>query len=350
MAMSIWSSREFDDHEQIDFFSDQKTGLRAIVAIHSTFLGPAAGGTRFKPYDSEDAALDDVLRLSRAMSYKSALAGMPVGGGKSVIIGDPRSLKTRALLHAFGRFIHRIGNSYATGEDVGISVADIDTVAEVTPFVGGTSGGAGDPSVHTAVGYLHGLRAVLETGFHTDSFAGVRVGLQGLGAVGWGIAERLHAVGAKLVVADIRPDVVERAVRDFGATSLPTQTIHCAEVDIYAPCALGGVITEEAVGEIRARAVAGAANNQLATPRAGVMLAERGILFAPDFVINAGGIISGLEAASRMPGRKPVELAPLGTRLAAIHERLAEIFRRSRVNGVTPEATAEQMARQIIGR
>jgi len=348
--MSVWTSLEFDDHEQICFFSDEKTGLRAIVAIHSTFLGPAAGGTRFKPYDSEDAALDDALRLSRAMSYKSALAGMPVGGGKSVIIGDPQRIKTRALLHAFGRFIHRIGNTYATGEDVGITVADIDTVAEVTPFVGGTSGGTGDPSVHTAVGFLHGLRAVLESRFHTDSFEGVRVGLQGLGAVGWGIAERLHAAGAKLVVADIRPDVVDRAVRAFGATSLPTQTIHSAEVDIYAPCALGGVITEVSAGEIRAKAVAGAANNQLATPRAGALLAERGILFAPDFVINAGGIISGLEAASHMPGRKPVEFAPLETRLAAIHTRLAEIFRRAGTSGVRPEVTAEQMARQIIGR
>jgi leucine dehydrogenase len=348
--MSVWASSEFDDHEQVCFFSDVKTGLRAIVAIHSTFLGPAIGGTRFKTYDGDSFALDDALRLSRAMSYKSALAGMPVGGGKSVIIGDPERIKTRPLLHAFGRFIDRIGNTYATGEDVGMSVADIDTVAEVTRFVGGTSGGAGDPSVHTAVGFFHGLRAVLEAQFRTDSFEGVRVAVQGLGAVGWRIAERLHAAGARLVVADIRPDAVARAVSAFGATSLPTQTIHSAAVDIYAPCALGGVLTEASVGEIRARAVAGAANNQLATPRAGVMLAERGILFAPDFVINAGGVISGLEAATRMPGRAAAELAPLEVRLAAIHDRLVEIFRRSRADGRPPEVAAEQMARQIIGR
>ena len=183
------------------------------------------------------------------MSYKSALAGMPVGGGKSVIIGEPGRIKTRALLHAFGRFIDRIGNTYATGEDVGITVADIDTVAEVTRFVGGTSGGAGDPSIHTAVGFLHGLRAVLEFQFRTHSFHGVRIAVQGLGAVGWRIAERLHAVGARLVVADIRPDIVEKAVHAFGATSMPTQTIIPADVDIYAPCALGGVITEAAVGD-----------------------------------------------------------------------------------------------------
>jgi leucine dehydrogenase len=348
--MSVWQSPEFDDHEQICYFSDEKTGLRAIVAIHSTFLGPAAGGTRFKSYAADSLALDDALRLSRAMSYKSALAGMPVGGGKSVIIGDPARLKTRALLHAYGRFIDRIGRTYATGEDVGITVADIDTVAEVTPFVGGTSGGAGDPSIHTAVGVLHGLRAVLESRFNSSHFGGVRVAVQGLGAVGWGVAERLHTAGAKLVVADVRPEIVERAVRLFNAVPVASEVIHKAEVDIYAPCALGGVITEESAREIGAQAVAGAANNQLSSAPAGRVLADRGILFAPDYVINAGGIISGLEAASRMPGRKPVEMAPLEVRLAAIYDRLTEIFRRSKADGRPPEVTAEQVAREIIGR
>jgi leucine dehydrogenase len=190
----------------------------------------------------------------------------------------------------------------------------------------------------------------MESQFHTDLFEGLRVAVQGLGAVGWHIAERLHAAGAKLVVADVRPEVVDRAIEAFGATSVSTELIHAAEVDIYTPCALGGVITESSVGEIRAKAVAGAANNQLATARAGALLAQRNILFAPDFVINAGGIISGLEAASRMPGRKPIELPPLEERLAAIHDRLAEIFHRSRVNRLPPEVTAEQMAREIIGR
>jgi len=348
--MSVWQSREFDDHEQVCYFSDEKTGLRAIVAIHSTFLGPAVGGTRFKAYDEDSLALDDALRLSRAMSYKSALAGMPVGGGKSVILGDPARLKTRVLLHAYGRFIDRIGRTYATGEDVGITVADIDTVAEVTPFVGGTSGGTGDPSIHTAVGVLHGMRAVLESHFNTNRFEGVRVALQGLGSVGWGVAERLHAAGAKLVVADVRPDVVERAVRSFDAIAVATEAIHKADVDIFAPCALGGVITEESAVEIRAKAVAGAANNQLASAPAGRVLAERNILFAPDYVINAGGVISGLEAASRMAGRKPVEMAPLEVRLAAIYDRLTEIFRLSKAEGRPPEVAAEQMARVIIGR
>ena len=348
--MSIWASDEFDDHEQVCFFSDAASGLRAIVAIHSTARGPAAGGTRFKPYDNDALALDDALRLSRAMSYKSALAGLPVGGGKSVIIGDPARLKSRRLLHAFGGYIDRIGRNYATGEDVGMSVADIETVNEVTPYVGGTSTGAGDPSVHTSVGVMHGLRAVLERRFDRDSFTGMKVAVQGLGAVGWGVAERLHAAGAKLVVADVRAEPVERAVAQFGAVKTSTDRIHEAEVDIYAPCALGGVISERTAGEIRALAVAGSANNQLATPAAGAALAARGILFAPDYVINAGGIISGVEATSRMPGRAKVAFAPLEESLAAIHDRLAEIFERSAAEGRPPEVTAEVMARELIGR
>jgi len=348
--MSVWVSPEFDDHEQVCFFSDEATGLRAIVAIHSTARGPAAGGTRFKSYASDAEALDDALRLSRAMSYKSALAGLPVGGGKSVILGDPAVLKSRPLLHAFGGYIDRIGRHYATGEDVGISVADIETVNEVTPFVGGTSIGSGDPSIHTAVGVMHGLRAVLEDRFGRDDFSGVRVAVQGLGAVGWGVAERLHTAGAKLVVADIRPEQVQRAVDAFGAASTATDTIHQADVDVFAPCALGGGITERTAGEIRARAVAGAANNQLATPAAGEALAARGILFAPDYVLNAGGIISGVEATAGMPGRAEVSFPPLATSLAAIHDRLAEIFMRARSEGRTPEATAERMARELIGR
>ncbi|MDT9600363.1 Glu/Leu/Phe/Val dehydrogenase dimerization domain-containing protein [Sphingosinicella sp. GR2756] len=348
--MAVWGSREFDNHEQVCFFSDEATGLRAIVAIHSTALGPAAGGTRFKLYANDSEAVDDALRLSRAMSYKSALAGLPVGGGKAVIIGDPARLKTRALLHAFGRYVDRIGRHFATGEDVGISVADIETMNEVTPFVAGTSAGAGDPSVHTATGVMHGLRAVLERRFGKSDFTGMKIAVQGLGAVGWGVAQRVHDAGAQLVVADVREEVVARAVDRLGAISVPTARIHASDVDIYVPCALGGVVTERTAGEIRAGAVAGAANNQLATAAAGLALAERGILFAPDYVINAGGVISGLEACSAMPGRSLAQFAPLDESLAAIHDRLIEIFDRADREKRTPEATAEQMARELIGR
>lgn len=348
--MGFWNSAEFDNHEQVCFFSDEETGLKAIVAIHSTARGPAVGGTRFKAYESDSAALDDALRLSRAMSYKSALAGLPVGGGKSVIIGNPDHIKSRPLLHAYGRFLNRIGQTYATGEDVGMTVADIETVNEVTPFVGGTSVGAGDPSVHTAIGIIHGLHAVLEWKFKRQSFAGMRVAVQGLGAVGWGVAERLHAAGAHLIVSDIRAEQVQRAVEQLGAAVAPIDSIHEAEVDIYAPCALGGVITEASATEVRAKAVAGAANNQLATPEAGAILARRGILYAPDYVLNAGGIISGLEATYTMPGRSRVDFPPLQESLAQIRDRLLEIFKRAAEGDRQPELAAEAMARELIGR
>jgi leucine dehydrogenase len=348
--MSVWISAEYDAHEQVCFFSDEVSGLRAIVAIHSTVLGPAAGGTRFKPYGNDALAVDDALRLSRAMSYKSALAGLPIGGGKAVIIGDPALLKNRELLHAYGAFLNRIGSHFATGEDVGMSVADMDIVSEVTPFVGGTTAGQSDLAAHTATGVIHGLRSVLEKRFGRSDFAGVRVALQGLGAVGWGVAARLHAAGAKLLVADVRAGLVARAHAEFGATGVPTAEIHRQEVDIFVPCALGGVINETSIGEIRAGAVAGAANNQLASPEAGVQLAARNILFAPDYVINAGGIISGFASTVTMPGREAVELAPLDQALAAIGTRLSAIFERSALERTPPEVTSEIMAREIIGR
>lgn len=348
--MTAWQSHEFDDHEQVCLFSGPEVGLRAVVAIHSTALGPAAGGTRFKAYEDYSQAVDDALRLSRSMSYKSALAGLPVGGGKAVIIGDPNRLKSRAFLHAYGRFIDRIGSHFATGEDVGMSMADIEIVKEVTPFVGGTSEDAGDPSVHTAIGVLHGLRAVLQHQFSVDGFSGIRLAVQGLGAVGWRVAEQLHAEGAKLVVADVRDDAVQAATEKFGATPCTPSEIHKADVDIFVPCALGSVVTAQTAEEIRAKAVAGSANNQLASAEAGAALASRGILFAPDFVINAGGIISGLEATRRMPGRPRSSSRSLPEALAAIRLRLLEIFERSRLEGQRPEVAAERMARELIGR
>jgi len=347
--MNVWRSAEFDGHEQICVFTDEKVGLKAIVAIHSTALGPAAGGTRFKPYARDDDALDDALRLSRAMSYKSALAGLPVGGGKAVIIGDPRALKSTDLLHAYGRFIDRIGRTFATGEDVGITVADMDRIAEVTPFVGGTSRGI-DPSIPTAEGVVQGLRAVLKRLFGTDCFDGVRLAVQGLGAVGWGVAERLHAQGARLVVADIREERVQQAVTAFNARSAACDTIHAVDCDIFVPCALGGVISKASVIELKSKAVAGSANNQLASPEAGAMLARRGILFAPDYVINAGGIISGIIGAASLPGREMRGLPPLDAAIEAIYDRLMVIFDHAEASQVTPEIAAERMARKMIGR
>ena len=302
-------------------------------------------------YPDEQRALEDALRLSRAMSYKSALAGLPCGGGKAVIIGDPEQIKSVGLLRAYGGYLNRIGSVFVTGEDVGMSVRDIETIRAVCPYVAGTSSvGAGDPSVHTAAGLMHGLRAVLERQFRGANFADVRVAIQGLGAVGWHLAERLHAQGARLTVSDIRPERVERALALFGARAVDPEDVHRSEVDIYCPCALGGVITEESAGQIQARAVAGAANNQLATPAAGQALSARGILYAPDYVINAGGIISGLEEYLKTPGRSGSVDAPLSVRLERIHDRLLEIFDRAAQAHQPPEVTAEHLARELIGR
>lgn len=348
--MQIWDSPEFDAHEQVCLFHDEPTGLRAIVAVHSTALGNAAGGTRFKAYASNGDAVDDALRLSRAMSYKSALAGLPVGGGKAVIVGDPARLKSRELLLAFGGFIERLGGVFSTGEDVGMSMADIDVVSEATRYVGGTSKGSGDPAVHTAVGVMHGLGAVVEHRFGRADFAGLRFAIQGLGAVGMGVAERLHAQGAHLVVADIRPEAVAAAVARFDAEPMSTDDIHRAGVDVFCPCALGGGLTEATVGEVRAAAVAGAANNQLASPAAGERLAARQILFAPDYVMNAGGIISGILGRSRAAGQGKGQLPPLDESLAIIRQRLTDIFRRAQAEGRTPELIAQHLACELIGR
>lgn len=349
--MTIWSSPEFDDHEHVSFFSDPKTGLRVIVSIHSSVLGPAVGGTRFKAYENDQLAVDDALRLSRAMSYKSALAGMPVGGGKAVIIGNPSETKTRELLHAYGRFLNRLGDQFTTGEDVGILGEDVATINEVCPHVGGISSeGAGDPSVHTADGVMYGLQAVLEHRMQRSSFDSVHIAVEGLGAVGWGVAKRLHAAGAKLTVSDIRADVAARAALEFDAKFAPVGEIHAADVDIYAPCALGGVITENTASEIRACAVAGAANNQLASKEAGDALRARDITYAPDYVMNAGGVISALEETCKIKNINQHAVPPLSQRLAGIYSRLLEILEEARRKGVGPEVVAEHKAREILGK
>jgi leucine dehydrogenase len=274
--MSAWDSREFDAHERVLLFTDTATGLRAVISMHAIVDGQAVGGTRFKSYSTTDAAIEDALRLSRAMSYKCALAGFRKGGAKAVIIGDPAKIKTPELLRAYGRCVDSLGGAFVTAEDVGTTLADMEIINEVTPHIGGTNKTGGDPSIPTALGVLHGLRAVAEFKFGRPSFQGLRVAVQGLGAVGWRVAEGLHAGGATLLVADVAQDKVARAVAEFGAKTCDTAVIHAADVDIYSPCALGGTVTTDSAQEIRAMAVAGAANNPLATPEAGAELARRG--------------------------------------------------------------------------
>lgn len=343
--MAVFDAPDFDRHEKIVFGQDRESGLRAIVAIHNTSLGPAVGGCRMWAYADEDAALADVLRLSRGMTYKSALAGLPFGGGKSVIIGDARRDKTPAMMTAMGRLIDSLGGRYIAAEDVGTTVADMDEMARVTRHVTGTSATSGNPSPYTAYGVFQGIRAAVRHALrpNDDDLGGISVAIQGLGAVGLDLARRLHAAGARLHVADINADAVARAVAEFGATSVDTHEIHAQDVDVFAPCALGGVIDDRTVGEVGAHIVAGSANNQLAEHRHGADLAARGILYAPDYVINAGGIIEIAHGPAFLGTRDETALY---AHLDRIHDTLLEIFGRARREGAATNVVADQMAEE----
>lgn len=294
--MKIFGGMGEYNHEEVIFCQDRDSGLRAIIAIHDTTLGPALGGTRMWPYKSEDEALEDVLRLSRGMTYKSAAAGLNLGGGKAVIIGDPQRDKNEILFRAFGRFVHGLNGRYITAEDVGTEVRDMEFVRMETPWVVGISealGGSGDPSPVTARGVYFGIKACSEAAFDTSSLRGRKVAIQGLGHVGYYLAEFLHKEGAKLFVTDIRKERIQRCVEQFGATAVEPEKIYDVDADIFAPCALGAIISDETINRLKFKVIAGGANNQLADEQKhGRRLVEKKILYAPDYVINAGGLIN----------------------------------------------------------
>lgn len=293
--MSVFEHIDGDGYEQIVYCSDDSSGLKAIIAIHSTALGPALGGTRFYPYPTEQEALVDVLRLSKGMTYKAAAAGLDLGGGKAVIIGDPRRIKSEELLRAYGRFVETLGGRYITAEDVGTALEDMDTVRRESRWVTGCSktyGGSGDPSPVTAYGVLQGIKACAVEVFGDASLKGRTVALQGVGKVGHALCGYLVDEGADVTIADIDVDNLAKAVGDFGVKTTPLDTVHAQECDIFAPCALGGGINDDTISELRCKVIAGAANNQLAREEHGDKLRDMGILYAPDFVINAGGLIN----------------------------------------------------------
>lgn len=297
--MSVFSHNEFDNHEQIQFCHDEATGLKAVIAIHNTNRGPALGGCRMWHYASDEEALTDVLRLSKGMTYKSALANLDLGGGKSVIIGDPRKHKTEDLLAAMGRFLERTGNQYIAAEDSGTSVPDLKVMGLETGNVAGITERTGidglpcngDPSPATAYGTFIGLKTAVQYQLDRTDLKGLKVAIQGVGNVGYRLAEHLHEAGAELYVTDIHQEQVDKAVRELGATAVTQNEILSLDVDVIAPCALGAVLNDESIPLIKARVIAGASNNQLAAQRHDLMLRERGILYAPDYVLNAGGII-----------------------------------------------------------
>ncbi len=341
--MTVFDSPAFDDHEQVAFCADPATGLRAIIAVHDTTLGPALGGCRYWRYESDDDALTDALRLSRGMTYKNAVAGLPLGGGKAVVIADPRTNGREALFESFGRFVDGLGGRYITAEDVGTTVADMDAVARSTPHVRGGSNGAGDPSPATAYGVYMGIRAAVAFRLKRNSLGGVRVAVQGLGHVGSALCRRLAGDGAELYVADIEPERVRAAAADLGATPVTAGEIHALDVDVFAPCALGAVINDETLPEMRAGIVAGAANNQLAEDRHGLDLHRRGILYAPDYVINAGGVI---QVAHEGPD---FDRAAVYRKIEGIYDTLLDIFGQSAKEDLPTRVIADRLAERRLG-
>jgi leucine dehydrogenase len=337
--------RLFSEHEQVVICHEPDAGLRAIIALHDTTLGPGLGGIRMWTYESDEAALVDVLRLSRGMTYKNAAAGLPLGGGKTVLIGDPRTDKSELLFRALGRFVDSLGGRYLAAEDVGTSTDDAVHVAEETRFVTGLPlerGGSGDPSPMTAWGVVHGMRAALREAGLGESFDGVRVAVQGAGHVGGAVARHLLAAGARVAVADIYDDRIE-PLRELGATPADPANVHTLECDVFAPCALGAVIRPDTVDALRCRIVAGAANNQLLDESMGERLHERGILYAPDFVINAGGVINIAEELGQ-----PYDAERARHSVERIADNLAAVFERARSAGVPPHRAADLVAEERI--
>ena len=339
--MPVYSMRDFDDHEQVVFCRDPASGLKAIIAIHNTVRGPALGGCRMWDYGTEEDALVDALRLSRGMTYKAALAGLACGGGKAVIIGDPGRDKSEALWLAYGRFVDSLNGRYVTAEDVGTRPADLEIVRRVTRHVAGIAeGGAGDPSPATALGVFTGIEACIAERLGRVHMKGLKVAVQGLGNVGFALAGRLHEAGAELTVSDINEVAVKKAVRELGAAAVAPEAIHASAVDVFAPCALGAVVNDATIGEIRAPVIAGSANNQLAEPRHGAALWKRNVLYAPDYAINAGGVIWVSHEGPDFDAEKA------GAEVMRIGETLTEIFTRSRQDGVAPEVAANRVAEE----
>lgn len=345
--MEIFKYLEKYDYEQLLFCQDKQSGLKAIIAIHDTTLGPALGGTRMWTYASEEDAIEDALRLSKGMTYKNAAAGLNLGGGKTVIIGDPRKDKNEEMFRAFGRYIQGLNGRYITAEDVGTTVEDMDLIHEETDFVTGISpafGSSGNPSPVTAYGVYRGMKAAAKEAFGTDSLEGKVVAVQGVGNVAYNLCRHLHEEGAKLIVTDINKDSVARAVEAFGATAVNTDEIYGVDCDIYAPCALGAVINDQTINQIKAKVIAGAANNQLKEAVHGDQIHEKGIIYAPDYVINAGGVINvadELLGYNRERALKKVEM------VYDTIERVIEIAKRDQI---PTYKAADRMAEERIAR
>lgn len=339
--MAFFDLTDFDNHEQVVFCSDEASGLKAIIAIHSTKLGPAVGGCRMWDYANDEEALIDALRLSKGMTYKNAMAGLSMGGGKSVIIGNAKTIKSQALFTAFGEALNALNGRYLSAEDVNITTADIAIANTVTPFVTGTIDKSGDPGPFTALGTYLGIKASVKHKLNRDDLTGLSVAVQGLGSVGYGLCEYLHKAGVKLFVTDINPATLDKAAAELDATIVGLDEIVDQDVDVYAPCALGASINDDTIKRLKAKIIAGCANNQLAEPRHDQALVDNGILYAPDYVINAGGIIniSFEEDYSKEESTKKVE---------EIYDTLLDVFTKADAQNKPTGFIADAMAREII--
>ncbi|GAX91896.1 leucine dehydrogenase [Effusibacillus lacus] len=343
--MQIFEYMQQYDYEQLVFCQDEASGLKAIIAIHDTTLGPALGGCRMWTYASESDAIEDALRLARGMTYKAAAAGLNLGGGKTVVIGNPRTDKSEALFRALGRYIQGLNGRYVTAEDVGTTVHDMDIIHQETRFVTGVSeafGSSGNPSPMTALGVFRGIQATAKEAFGSDSLAGKTVAVQGVGNVGYYLCKHLHEAGAKLIVTDINEENLTRVRNEFGAEVVSPSAIFGVECDIFAPCALGAVLNDETIPQLKCKIVAGSANNQLKEERHGDRLEELGILYAPDYVINAGGLINvadELEGYNADRARKKVE---------NIYNILLNVYQIAKAEGIPTYKAADRLAEKRI--
>lgn len=344
--MPVFSHAESFNHEQVVFCRKDEVGLKAIIAIHDTTLGPALGGCRFYDYASEADALRDVLRLSRGMTYKASCAGLNLGGGKAVIIGNPRTDKSEGLLRAFGQFVDSLGGRYITAEDSGTAVADMDLIRQESNHVCGVSkfaGGSGDPSPVTAWGVFHGVRAAVDEVYGSPDLEGRRVAVQGVGNVGMHLVRYLHEVGAHTVVTDVDDERLQQCADEFGSEVVGLDAIYDADVDVFAPCAMGAILNSNTIPRLKAKVVAGGANNQLDEIQAhGKMLQDRGILYAPDYVINAGGLINVYAEIKHMPREKALRDAE------SIFHTLKRIFRLAKERGITEAQASNLVAEDRI--
>ena len=344
-----WGFEDFDAHEDLHFVWNEECGLKAVIAVHSTHLGPAAGGARFWFYENEAQAVTDALRLSRGMSYKNAMAGLPLGGGKSVLMAPKDRAKSPELLAAFGKAVASLCGRYVTAEDVGMSVTDMIEVRRQTEFVAGLpvegGGVGGDPGPHTSLGVFLGLKAAVKRALGKDSVDGLHIALQGAGSVASGVALHAAAEGARLSIADVDADKARKLAEATNGTIVAPEEILTLEADVFSPNALGAILTEASIAELRVPVVAGGANNQLATPEDGQRLHERGILYAPDYVINAGGIIN---VCTEYLGDGDASL--VRQRIEGIPVRLNEVWQESAASGRDPASVADAMAQRLIGR